>query len=97
MFFVVHNEYHAILDVSSVRHSSPTCYYVTATAEQVALFHDLSANLPTDHYVELAEVLNSRKPLKAKAKSEHTPATAEFRKSVAGMFKTRKTKEEQYD
>ncbi|MGU1062623.1 hypothetical protein ACSEPQ_07110 [Pseudomonas aeruginosa] len=88
-YFVVDKEFHVILDVSSVRHSSPTNYYVDATAEQVSRFKELSKNLPTDHYLELADILNTNK---LETKTQAPAASSEFRKSVANIFKQKPNK-----
>lgn len=93
MYLVVDKEHHAVLDVSSARHSSPTLYYVEATQEQVDRFRKLSANLPADTYLELHEVLGAKKVAPTKINQSERKATPATQKAIADMFKTRKSKE----
>lgn len=89
MYLVVDKEHHAVLDISSVQHSSPTLYYVEATQAQVRLFHKLLENLPADHYPELHEVLNAKKAASTKTNQSERKATAATQKAIADLFKAR--------
>lgn len=85
-YFIVHNDHNVILGTTDVVYTSFNSYFHEATAAQVEQYEQLAVTLPADHYVELSDILRPARQLKSQSK-EHTPATPEFRKSIAGMFR----------
>lgn len=85
-YFIVHRDHNVILATTDVMYTSFNSYFVEANEAQVEAYEKLAATLPTDHYIELSDIARPAKQLKSQLE-EHKPATPEFRKSIAGMFR----------
>ncbi|MBD9501075.1 hypothetical protein IB256_09820 [Pseudomonas sp. PDM17] len=85
-YFIVHRDHNVILGTADVIYTSFNSYFVEANEAQVEAYEKLAATLPTDHYVELSDIIRPSRQLKSQSEG-HKPATPEFRKSIAGMFR----------
>lgn len=74
-YFIINVEHDAIVGVTDVPYASFTNRFVEATEDQVAKYETLSAALPEDVYLELADLQPKQKRLEDNPIVKATPAT----------------------